>query len=71
MNGTNFQGWVGLADNLTGWQTTGAGDFNKDGNTDILWSNSNTGDSGFWLMNGTNFQGWIGLASLSGWTPGL
>ncbi|GEM_PF-2265398 len=44
------------------WHVVGTGDFNKDGNTDILWRYDGTysGIAGFnwiWYMNGTN---WIG-----------
>jgi hypothetical protein len=38
--------------------TTGGGvtaDFNGDGKTDLVWSNTTTGDRYVWLMNGTTF----------------
>jgi hypothetical protein len=28
-------------------------DFNSDGNPDLLWENTTTGDRAIWLMNGT------------------
>ena len=34
------------------WHIVGAGDFNGDGDADILWQNTN-GQPAIWLMNGT------------------
>jgi FG-GAP-like repeat len=36
----------------TSWNVAGTGDFNSDGRSDILWSNTN-GDTSIWFMNGT------------------
>jgi len=38
---------------LAGWQIKGSGDFNGDGNSDILWQGSD-GTPAIWLMDGTN-----------------
>lgn len=35
-----------------GWNVTSSGDFNGDGKSDILWSNSTTGQTEVFLMNG-------------------
>jgi hypothetical protein len=35
------------------WDIVGTGNFNGDGNTDILWRNYSTGENAVWLMNGT------------------
>ncbi|WP_392535708.1 FG-GAP repeat domain-containing protein [Nostoc sp. C117] len=51
------------------WQMEGTGDFNRDGNVDILWHNTSTNQNGAWLMNsgGANI-GWQGMASNpTGW----
>ncbi len=34
-------------------------DFNSDGQSDILWRNSATGENAVWLMNGTNLTGGV------------
>ena len=41
--------------------TVVAGDFNGDGQTDILWQNTSTGERGIYLMNGTTVTGWVSL----------
>jgi hypothetical protein len=32
-------------------------DFNKDGNSDLIWQNNSTGQRSIWLMNGTSWDG--------------
>jgi len=46
------------------------GDFNADGNFDILWRNQTTGENRVWLMNGTSLTSIVFLLpeSSSGWT---
>ncbi len=34
------------------WKMSGIGDFNKDGNPDILWRNPSTGENLVWYMDG-------------------
>ena len=45
----------------TDWRIEGTGDFNGDGQTDILWRYYGTGDyqglNDIWFMNGSTFQG--------------
>ena len=54
MNGTAISSTlVPYAGVSLNWEIAGTGDFNNDGQTDILWRNKTTGDVGFWLMNGT------------------
>jgi hypothetical protein len=37
----------------TGWKAISSGDFNGDGDSDILWQNTTTGQSEIYLMNGS------------------
>jgi hypothetical protein len=37
----------------TNWRIVGAGDFNGDHKTDLVWQNQSTGDISVWYMNGT------------------
>jgi hypothetical protein len=43
--------WI-VQDGDTSWEIVGTGDFNNDGNTDILWRNKATGGVVAWYMNG-------------------
>ncbi len=56
MNGTSIIAGGNLPNPGPAWHIIGAGDFNGDGNTDILWQN-NDGTPGLWLMNGTSIIG--------------
>ncbi|HTP65484.1 MAG TPA: glycoside hydrolase family 44 protein [Geobacteraceae bacterium] len=60
MNGTTMTGAVLLNPSKPGaanWKFVGLGDFNNDGNTDILWQNSVSGDLAVWYMNGVTMTG--------------
>ena len=41
------------------------GDFSSDGKEDLVWSNSTSGDRGFWLMHGPGYASAVGLVTLS------
>jgi subtilisin len=63
MNGTNFVSATALNNGNpvnTAWSVAGVADFNKDGNLDILWRNSD-GRALVWLMNGTSFLSGVPL----------
>jgi hypothetical protein len=56
MNGTNRSGGGLVADPGPNWHAIGTGDFNGDGQSDILFQNTN-GSVAIWEMNGTNRSG--------------
>ena len=41
----------------TGWQVVGVGDFNGDGNPDLVFQNQNTGRIVIWYMSGASYAG--------------
>ena len=43
------------------WKVVGVGDFNGDGQPDLLWRNLKSGQLGVWLMNGTTRQSFVPL----------
>jgi hypothetical protein len=38
----------------TAWTVKATGDYNGDGDADILWYNTSTGDYAVWTMSGTS-----------------
>src|SRR6266850_2223226 len=58
MNGTAIlagEGYVRTVSNMS-WQIAGTGDFDGDGQADILWRNQATGENYIFLMNGTTLS---------------
>jgi hypothetical protein len=54
MNGLSVWLSAGLGNVPTTWNVVGTGDFNGDGNTDLLWRDYDTsGNTSIWFMNGT------------------
>jgi hypothetical protein len=68
MNGTSPSGWATLP-YASGAMPVGAGDFNNDGQDDLIMVNASGGWSGIWTMNGTSPSGWATLPYASGAMP--
>lgn len=76
MNGvqvTAMSSFPGVANgSLAGWKLIGAADLNGDGNADLIWQNSSTGDISYWAMSGVNLVGigsfpGVASGSVAGW----
>ena len=52
MNGTQVVSGLDLGNVPANWTIAETGDFNGDGNSDILWRDT-AGDVAIWFMNGT------------------
>lgn len=47
------------------WFIVGSGDFDGDGNSDILWQDANSGTVAVWLMNGASVTTSASIAAVS------
>jgi len=69
MNGRTIvsQGKAGILPIAWHWQIKGVGDFDGDGNDDIMWRNSGSGSVYLWLMNGLTIssQGTVGTLPIA------
>ena len=58
MDGNSLVGGGAVSPNPgPSWHAVGTGDFNRDGNPDILWQNASSGQASIWEMNGTTLIG--------------
>jgi len=58
MTGTSWDGsYAALPQVATTWSIAGTGDFNADGQADIVWQNTSTGDRSIWFMSGNTWGG--------------
>jgi hypothetical protein len=63
MNGTSVISQTSLPDPPVQWRIVGSGDFNADGNADILWINTVSNQPAIWEMNGTSIISAVGLVA--------
>jgi uncharacterized delta-60 repeat protein len=65
-NGTNYKGEQSI---LTvadpNWNIFGSGDFNKDGDADLLWRNSVTGENQVWTLGGTTNVAFLNIDTVA------
>jgi len=64
LNGTGIASFGYLAGIPPEWKIVGAGDFNGDGQTDLVWEDTSTGQRSIWLMNGVAIQGFGDLGTV-------
>jgi hypothetical protein len=58
MTGSSWDGSYALLPRVvTAWSIAATGDFNDDGDADIVWQNTVTGDRSIWFMNGNSWEG--------------
>ena len=67
MNGATIDSSVGVNTVASvDWQVVGNGDYNGDGNADILWRNSASGVNWMYLMNGNTIISSVGVDTVAG-----
>ncbi len=76
-NGTNELSWEWISQGwLPGWSIAGAGDFNGDGNVDVLLVADSTRQAIFWYLDGPGTNGqhawtWVSQFGVPGWWPSV
>jgi hypothetical protein len=63
MSGATVTSTAGLGNIDTNWMVIGTGDFNGDGNADILWRD-NLGNTSIWFMSGTTVASTAGVGNI-------
>jgi uncharacterized delta-60 repeat protein len=65
INGTTYQNEqsiLSVAD--SNWNVVGSGDFNQDGETDLLWRNSVSGQNQVWALGGTTTRAFLNVTAV-------
>lgn len=75
LNGTTVTGYAYLTQTSpgsAGWDLMGTGDYNRDGNVDVLWYHPGIGEVGPWYLDGTTVTGYAyfswNVPGSAGWT---
>jgi uncharacterized delta-60 repeat protein len=64
--GTNYQSEQSLISVAnSNWNIVGSGDFNKDGEADLLWRNSSTGQNQVWTLGGPTNRAFLNVATVT------
>ena len=77
MNGTNLMAWASInsTNTVRKMQVSNVTDFNNDGKDDLLWYNSDSGETSIWLMDGVTVLSRQSLLTAEQWrvifTPDL
>jgi len=61
MEGPSIASSAGINTVSTAWHVAGNGDYDGDGNADILWRNSTNGQNWMHLMNGATIDSSAGI----------
>jgi hypothetical protein len=67
MHGTEISASIPLPTVDPGWRIAGTGDFDSDGTTDLLWSDTDSGSLYIWFMGDPTADGELGFALEPGW----
>lgn len=64
--------WI-AADGVAGWRVVGAGDFNGDGTTDLVWLSETSNAAAVWYLGGAQGNAllrwdWLSASGVWGWT---
>ena len=65
MNGATITSSVGVNTVPTEWIVAGSGDYDGDGQADILWHNTDTNQNWMYLMNGPIVAASVGVNTVS------
>jgi hypothetical protein len=67
------QSWAWISEQgVPGWKIAAAADFNRDGNTDLVWLNDTSRQAIIWYMGGASgeipqFWSWLSPYAVPGW----
>jgi hypothetical protein len=68
MNGTTVASWSLIANIWKGWNIVGTGDFNGNGEADVLWRDD-SGGVAIWMMDGATVSSFGTMGNVSDRMP--